>query len=372
MRAARKQRRFAIGVACAALLLAVASCRSTREAALPAWEVENPIRPPAPAPVGMEFYFADVKTPPNPASVRLGRWLFYDTRLSGDNTVSCATCHRPEHAFSEPTPVSTGIRGQKGTRKAPTFINQAVTLQPHFFWDGRAESLEDQALGPIANPIEMGSNHVSMIETLSRVHGYKPYFEEVFGSDEITKDRVAKAIADYERTRVSGNAPYDRWRAKRDQRAVSDQAKLGHDLFFDKAGCSSCHLGSNFTDSAFHNLGIGWDPKTQTFADEGRFVVTKNPADRGAFKTPTLREVTKRAPYMHDGSIATLREVVELYSTGAVDNPWLDQRMKAQRQDPQVRRQRLLTDAEIDALVAFLESLEGEGYQDTPPKHFPQ
>src|SRR5687767_15009692 len=203
------------------MLLAAASCHATREEALTPWEADNPVRPLAPPPLGMDIYFEEVKTPPDPKSVRLGRWLFYDTRLSGDNTVSCATCHKPEHAFSEATPVSAGIKGQKGSRKAPTFINQAVTLQPHFFWDGRAGSLEDQALGPIANPIEMGNTHESMIETLSRVPGYKPYFKEVFGTDEITKQRVAKAIADYERTRVSGNSPYDRWRSKRDNSAVS-------------------------------------------------------------------------------------------------------------------------------------------------------
>jgi cytochrome c peroxidase len=362
MRAAMKRRRFAIGVACAAVLLGAISCRSAGEASTPAWERENPVRPLAPPPVGMEFYFADLKTPPAPASVRLGRWLFYDMRLSADNSVSCATCHRPENAFSEPTPVSAGVGGLKGTRKAPTFINQAITLQPHFFWDGRAGSLEEQALGPIANEIEMGNTHESMVETLSNVAGYKPYFREVFGTDEITKERVAQAIADYERTRVSGNSPYDRWRVKRDQSAVSAAAKQGHDLFFDKAGCSQCHFGSNFTDTAFHNVGIGWNPKTRTFADEGRFVVTQDPRDRGAFKTPTLREVTKRAPYMHDGSIATLREVVEQYNRGGIANPWRDLKLKPLQ----------LTDAEVDALVAFLESLEGEGYQDTPPTVFPQ
>jgi len=352
-------RRFLVGLLIAAGTFVTASCQS----AVPAWEAENPVRPLAPPPLGMDLYFEEVKTPPDPKSVRLGRWLFYDTRLSGDNSVACATCHNPEHAFSEGTPVSAGIKGQKGLRKAPTFINQAVTLQPHFFWDGRAGSLEDQALGPIANPIEMGNTHQSMIETLGKVPGYKPYFKEVFGSDVITKERVAKALADYERTRVSGNSPYDRWRGRRDQQAVSDAAKRGHDLFFDKAGCSSCHVGSNFTDSNFHNLGVGWNETTQSFADEGRFVVTKDPRDRGAFKTPTLREITKHAPYMHDGSMATLREVVEFYNRGGNVNPWLDPKMKLRDR---------LTEDEIDAVVAFLQSLEGEGYQDTPPRVFPQ
>lgn len=329
---------------------------------LPPWEVENPIKPIAPPPLGMEVFFEDVE-PPSPARVRLGRWLFYDTRLSADNTVACATCHRPEYAFSEPTPVSTGIKGQKGGRKAPTFINRAVTLAPHFFWDGRASSLEEQALGPIANPIEMGNTHEGMVAALSRVEGYKPYFKEAFGTEEITKERVAQAIADYERTRVSGNSPYDRWRFNREENAVSAAAKRGHDLFFDKAGCAQCHAGSSFSDSLFHNLGIGWDPETKTFKDEGRYLVTKREEDRGAFKTPVLRDVSKHPPYMHDGSIATLREVVELYNKGGISNPYLSRaRIKPLG----------LSDAEIDAIVAFLESLDGEGYQDTPPRTFPQ
>jgi len=177
---------------------------------------------------------------PHRPRFRRGRRLFYDKRLSGDGTLSCSTCHRPENAFSEPTPVSSGIRGQKGLRKAPSFINEAVTLYPHFFWDGRAGSLEDQALGPIANPIEMGSTHESMIETLSRVPGYKPYFKEAFGSEEITKERVARAISDYERTRLSGNSPWDRWRSNRDEKAVSDQVKQGNELFYNKARCNQC------------------------------------------------------------------------------------------------------------------------------------
>ena len=328
----------------------------------PAWERANPIRPLPPAPLGTEIELASLKNPPTPATVRLGRWLFYDTRLSGDNSVSCATCHKPEHAFSEPRPVSLGIKGQKGARKAPTFINQAITLYPHFFWDGRAGSLEDQALGPIENPIEMGNTHASMIETLARVPGYAPYFLEAFGTPEITKERVARALADYEKTRMSGNSPWDRWRYNREQDAVSDQVKAGHELFFGKAQCNQCHLGNSFTDSSFHNLGVGWDPATRKFRDEGRFVVTKNPADRGAFKTPTLREVTKHAPYMHDGSLATLKEVVEFYNRGGVKNPTLDVKMQPLH----------LTAAEIDALVAFMEALEGEGYQDTAPTAFPQ
>jgi cytochrome c peroxidase len=348
------------------LLLALAGCSGAPAKApsppTPAWEADNPIRPLPKAPLGIDIDLAKLPNPPTPARVRLGRWLFYDKRLSGDGTVSCSTCHIPEYAFSQPTPVSSGIRGQKGKRKAPTFINEAVTLFPHFFWDGRAGSLEDQALGPIENPIEMGSTHTSMIETLSRVPGYRPYFKEAFGDETITKERVAHAIADYERTRMSGNSPWDRWRVNRDQHAVSDQVKLGHDLFFDKARCNQCHLGDNFTDSRFHNLGVGWDPKKRTFADEGRFIVTKDPMDRGSFKTPTLREVTKHPPYMHDGSQKTLREVVEWYNRGGEKNPALDPKVEPLH----------LSDAEMDALVAFMDALDGEGYQDQAPKSFPK
>lgn len=349
----------------AGIWIVAAACRTPP----PLWEVGNPVVPLPAAPLGTEIDLASLPDPPTPARVRLGRWLFYDTRLSGDNTVACASCHRPEHAFSELTPVSAGIRGQKGGRKAPTFINQAVTLYPHFFWDGRAGSLEDQALGPIANPIEMGSTHSAMIETLTRVGSYAPYFEEAFGSPGITKERIAKAIADYERTRMSGNSAWDRWRYNRDQGAVSDLVKQGHEVFNGKATCGQCHLGNNFTDSQFHNIGVGWDPVTKKFKDEGRWMVTRTltgerrrEADRGAFKTPTLREVTKHPPYMHDGSVATLREVVEFYNRGGEKNPWLDPKMKPLG----------LTETEIDALVEFMKALEGQGYQDTPPTSFPQ
>jgi cytochrome c peroxidase len=349
----------------AAVFILVTGC----SASPPPWEAANPIVPLPSGPLGTEIDLTALPDPPTPERVRLGRWLFYDTRLSADNSVACATCHRPEHAFSEPTPVSSGIRGQKGTRKAPTFINQAVTIYPHFFWDGRAGSLEDQALGPIANPVEMGNTHESMIAALARVPSYAPYFEQAFGTPEITRERVAKAIADYERTRMSGNSPWDRWRYNRDEAAVSAAVKTGHDLFNNKAGCAQCHLGNNFTDAQFHNLGVGWSEVTGSFADDGRWTVTKalpegqrRDADRGAFKTPTLREVTRHAPYMHDGSMATLREVVQFYNRGGIKNPWLDPKIKPLE----------LTESEIDALVAFLRALEGEGYQDAPPASFPQ
>ena len=352
-----------LGISALLFTLATA-CRT----APPAWEAANPLAAIPAGPLGTEINLASLPDPPTPARVRLGRWLFYDKRLSSDKSVACSSCHRPEYAFSEPTPVSSGIRGQKGGRKAPSFINQAVTLYPNFFWDGRARSLEDQALGPIANPIEMGNTHGAMVETLSHISGYAPYFKEAFGTPDITKERVAKAIADYERTRMSGNSPWDRWRYNREESAVTADVKQGHELFNGKANCAQCHLGNNFTDGQFHNIGVGWVEKTKSFKDEGRWAISKDlgeearAGDRGAFKTPTLREVTKHAPYMHDGSVATLRDVVEFYNRGGEKNPWLDAKVKPLN----------LTEAEINALVAFMQALEGHGYQDTPPASFPQ
>jgi len=346
----------ASGVVAISVMMALAA-----QGELPPWERANAIAPVPTPPLGIDSRLTDLPDPPTPARVRLGRWLFYDTRLSADGTIACATCHRPEHAYSEPTAVSTGIRGQKGGRKAPSFINQAWTLFPHFFWDGRAASLEEQALGPVANPIEMGNTHEAMVATLTRTPAYAPYFREAFGTPEITKERVAKAIADYERTRMSGNSPWDRWQQNRDETAVSADVKKGHELFFGKAACNQCHLGQNFTDSLFHNIGVGWNPKTNRFADDGRYLVTKIDSDRGAFKTPTLRDVTLHAPYMHDGSIKTLREVVELYNRGGLKNPFLD---------PKLQPLNLARD-EIDALVKFMEALTGKGPRETPPAAFP-
>lgn len=337
------------------------------------WEAANPVVPIPDPPLGIgtdkkgPANLTEFPDPPTPERVRLGRWLFFDKRLSADNTISCATCHSPQHAFSEPTPVSTGIDGQKGGRKAPSFINQAWTLLPHFFWDGRAASLEEQAGGPMINPIEMGNeNHQVVVAKLAAIPSYPKYFKEAFGADEITIERITRAIADYERTRMSGNSAWDRWRAG-DPNAVSDEVKKGHRLFFGNAFCINCHLGQNFTDSDFHNLGVGWNPATKTLADKGRYAVTKKEADKGAFKTPSIRDVSKHAPYMHDGSIKTLREVVELYVKGGEPNPYLDRKI-----DHRYAEQLDLNEEQITALVKFMEALDGEGYQDTAPTAFPQ
>lgn len=352
------------------LLLAAPACTPGPTAAQ--LDSDNPIRANAPPPYGMEEFFKAAPQQPIPARARLGRWLFYDVRLSGDQTVSCATCHRPSQAFSEPSAVSTGINASRGTRKTPGIINLAArTVLPDvpddraqlFFWDGRATSLENQVLAPIANTKEMGLGHQAMVERFSAIAGYRPYFREAFGADDITGERVAAALADYVRTRMSGNAPYDRWAYGRDSRALSEQAQRGSEVFFFSGQCATCHAGFNFSDGRFHNLGVGWNAASQSFADDGRALVTGDARDRGKFKTPGLRDVSKRAPYMHDGSLATLREVVEFYSRGGVANP---------RRSGRLQRPLRLTPIQLDDLVAFLQALDGEGYHDQPPRHFPR
>ncbi|MEI7704400.1 MAG: cytochrome c peroxidase [Deltaproteobacteria bacterium] len=333
----------------------------------PAWELENPVRPLPTPPLGVTAELSDLGARVTPAKVRLGRWLFYDPRLSSDGKVSCASCHKPSAGFSETEPVSTGVDGKKGNRKAPPVLNAAFPIYPVWFWDGRASSLEEQAKGPMQNPLEMGMTHAGIEATLRSISGYGRYFAEAFGDERIDVDRVAEAIVAYEATRLSGNSAYDRWDAG-GAGALDEKQQLGRRLFFGKAACNECHLGANFTDSRFHNLGVGWrkpppgaDP-SRGFADPGRAKVTGNPADTGAFKTPTLRDVSRRAPYMHDGSVATLRDVVLLYDRGGVANPWLSAEVKPLH----------LTADQVDALVAFLGALDGEGFQDVPPGTFPR
>lgn len=346
----------------ALLLLAFASACAPGAPTTEELDAANPVRPLPDKLLGHDFALAELPHAPDPEKARLGRWLYFDPRLSADGTISCATCHVPEHGFSEPRAVSTGIGGQPGTRKAPSFLNAAFAFYPETFWDGRAASLEEQAVGPMANPIEMGSSHEVVEATVASIPGYAPFFERAFGDPAVTLDRIAQAIADYERTRISGNSAWDRWRDDEETHGVDPAVALGDELFFGRALCATCHVGAHFTDSKFHNLGIGWDETSGTFADEGRFVVTGKDEDRGAFKTPGLRDVALRAPYMHDGSLASLRDVVQHYVKGGTPNPYLSPKMKPVE----------LSEKEIDALVAFMEALTGEGYLDTPPAILPQ
>ena len=334
-------------------------------------ERDNPIRPLAAAPFGLEEFFAEAPSTPDPTRARLGRWLFYDTRLSSDGRVSCATCHRPEHAFSEPRAVSTGIEGRQGRRKAMTVANLGARTvlvdtrdseRSHaFFWDGRAEGLEAQVLQPIANPNEMGLDGRALVDRLARVPGYAPYFAESFGSPEVILERVATALADYVRTLRSGNSAYDRWRYAGDASRMSVSAQRGSDVFFFKGRCATCHAGFNFSDGRYSNLGVGWDGAAGRFADDGRAAVTGRPADRGRFKTPALRDVSRHAPYMHDGSLPTLRAVVEFYNRGGNENPWRSQRIRPLN----------LTSQDVDDLVAFLHALDSDRPADVAPTIFP-
>jgi cytochrome c peroxidase len=265
---------------------------------------------------------AELRVPKdNPLSakkVELGRQLYFDARLSKDNTVSCASCHDPAKGWSNGEAVATGIRGLKGDRSAPTIVNAGY--QMFQFWDGRAQELEGQALGPIQNPIEMDMKLEELETKLNQIDGYRRQFKEVFGTD-VTRDGIAKAIAAFERTILSANAPFDRFKAG-DQKALSEAAQRGMKVFFNRAQCSSCHSGPNFTDGAFHNIGMGMAKKEP---DVGREKLTKLLGDRGSFKTPTLREIARTAPYMHNGSKKTLDEVVDYYNKGGHPNPQLDE-----------------------------------------------
>jgi cytochrome c peroxidase len=256
----------------------------------------------------------------NPLTVgkaMLGRQLFFDTRLSADGTISCATCHDPKHGFSNDKRVAEGILGKRGVRNVPTLLNRAYGT--FFFWDGRASSLEMQALEPLENPREMGNDLASVLRYLQSSPSYRKSFEVNF-ADGVTAINLGRALATFERTLVLGSSRVDYFRIGEVQ-ALNEGQRHGLWLFESRAGCWRCHSGQNFTDEAFHNTGVSWGKLP---ADPGRFVLTKNETDRGRFKTPTLRGLVWTAPYMHDGSISSLEEVVDFYDRGGVKNPNLD------------------------------------------------
>jgi cytochrome c peroxidase len=306
-------------------------------------------------PLGLKPLPVPTDNPLTPEKVELGKQLYFDPRLSCDNTTSCATCHDPKKGWSNGENFATGVRGQKGGRSAPTIINAAYSdLQ---FWDGRAHRLEGQALGPIQNPIEMDMKLDECVSKLNQVEGYKTQFRKIFNSD-VTPENIAKAIAAFERTVLSGNAPFDRFKAG-DANALSPSAQRGMKIFFGKGHCSACHVGPNFTDQAFHNVGVSINvPKP----DLGRYEVTKVAGDKGAFKTPTLREIARSAPYMHDGSMKTLEEVVEHYAKGGTPNQQLDEEIFPIQ----------MTSEEKADLVTFLkEGLASPDYPDVAPPPLP-
>ena len=286
--------------------------------------------------------------PDNPITkekAELGAALYFDPRLSIDGSISCASCHNPSLGFSNALPVAVGFKGQKGARNSPTIYNSGY--EDVQFWDGRALTLEKQAFGPLENPVEMGPQKLDQVAVrLNAIPGYRQWFQKIFDGP-ATPDRIGKAIATYERTILSGNAPVDRF-VDGDKSALSLKAQRGFALFKGKGNCTLCHVGFNFADGDFHNIGIGMSKKKP---DLGRFEVTKNPADKGKFKTPSMREIADTGPYMHDGSVKTLEATVELYNRGGEKNANLDKQIVPLH----------LTAAESDDLVAFLkEGFRGE------------
>jgi cytochrome c peroxidase len=280
--------------------------------------------------------------PPSSLKIHLGKELYFDTRLSADNSVSCASCHDPALGWSDAGPTSKGIRGQLGGRRAPPVSNAAYA--PLQFWDGRSPSLEDQAKGPIQNPIEMGNTHQAMIQTVSKITGYEEEFKAVFGEGPITVEQVADAIAAFERTVVTTDSLFDRY-VRGDDQALSRLEKEGLEIFNGKGHCTACHWGPHFSDGRFHNIGVpAKDPKNP---DVGRYAVTKNPRDMGAFKTPTVRDAARRAPYLHDGSEKTLESLIDFYDRGGGKDPNLDPLIVPLG----------LSQHEKTALVAFIKAL---------------
>jgi cytochrome c peroxidase len=298
-------------------------------------------------PRGLPDFSVPSNNPMTIGKVELGKQLFFDNRLSLDNSVSCASCHDPAAGWSNGKALAGGIGGQVGNRSSPTIVN--VAYHKHLFWDGRAASLEEQALGPLLNPIEMGMPSTAELEArLNAIAGYREQFEQVF-KGEITAQRVVEAIAAFERTILSGDAPFDRYQAG-DKQALSEAAVRGMELFFNQAHCTACHSGPQFTDGGFHNIGIGVQ---ESSVDAGREAVSGLLGDHASFRTPSLREIARTAPYMHDGSLKSLEEVVEYYDRGGTHNPQLDEEIAPLKLSAQQKRD----------LLAFLrEGLSSPGY----------
>ncbi len=312
--------------------------------------------------------------------VVLGEKLFFDKRLSVDKTISCATCHDPATAFAESNMVGIGIEMKKGARNSPTILN--AMFNEAQFWDGRAPSLEEQSKLPIINPIEMGmKDHTVVVQRVREAKEYAPLFAAAFPGEGININTIAKALASFERTQLSGDSPFDRFMAG-DQTAISESAKRGWDLFNHKARCISCHAFNPsspfFSDFKFHNIGVaakdvnfsqlarrarqvGDAQKAidelalqQGFSELGRYLVTKQPKDIGAFKTSMLRDIELTAPYMHNGSEKTLLDVVNFYDKGGEANPNLDGGMRPLK----------LTDAEKADLVEFMKTLTSDAVRE--------
>ena len=342
----------------AAILLVSVSCGSAEKTKAPEAAVSGSAKPigvpiSLSSPLGLPVVPIPAANPPTAETVALGRKLFFETKLSADGTLSCASCHAPAAAFADPRRFSIGVGAKSGTRNAPPALNAAY--HPLQFWDGRAATLEAQAAAPISNPIEMNLAHAECSTRIDSDAAYRTMFEKAFGPGPVNMDKITKAIASFERTLVSGNSPFDRYRFGGDKTTMTASAIRGLEIFNDKnrGNCAVCHTIEEkhalFTDGKFHNLGVGLDSKGE-LTDLGRYAETKVAADKGAFRTPTLRSIALTAPYMHDGSQRTLADVVDFYVGGGNSNPYRDKDIKELKLSGQERAD----------LAAFMEALTGE------------
>ena len=288
-----------------------------------------------------------------PARVELGRALFFEPRLSGNGAMSCATCHNPSLGWSDGLRTAVGWHGKVLGRATPTVVNTAYNTQ--FMWDGRKKSLEDQALGPMKSPDEMNTDFKRTLARLQSLPQYGAMFEKAYPGEGITEGTIAKAIAAFERRVISRESPFDRWVAG-DRRAITLSQWRGYKVFIDsnKGNCAVCHNGANFTDNRFHNVGLAQAGEP----DPGRFNIEKVASMQGAFKTPTVRDIELTAPYFHDGSASTLRDVVEHYARGGDDRTHLSPLMKPLR----------LSEQDKEDLVAFMKALTGRPVEVTVPQ----
>ncbi len=348
-----RRRLFTQVILVAAILIAASGCKESEKPAAPAKDTSDKIVE-VEIPLGLPALTIPADNPMTAAKIELGKMLYFETRLSKDKTIACATCHDPKMAWTEHKPTSEGIHGKIGERNSPTVINAAYMTSQ--FWDGRAKTLEEQALGPIQNPIEMGMESMEVaIAGLAEIPEYKERFQQVFGTG-ITEDGIAKAIAAFERTVLSGNSPYDRYHENKDEKALNEAQVRGLNKFM-SAGCADCHQPPLFSNGNFYNTGVG---SAKEKPDEGRKAVTKLDGDMGKFRVPHLRNVADTHPYFHDGSAATLADAVALMAAGGKDNPNLSAMMKAVR-DAQ------LTDQDKSDMVEFLKGLSGEYPVIEPP-----
>lgn len=279
---------------------------------------------------------------PSAARIELGRKLFFEPRLSGDGNMSCATCHNPSMGWSDGLPTGKGFRSKVLDRATPTIINSGYNSI--MMWDGRKATLEDQAMGPMEATVEMNMDTAKLFAWLNSNQEYLTLFAAAYPGQEIGAATVSKALSAYERTVVSNNSPFDRW-VRGDGNAMTPQQVSGFKLFFGKANCATCHSAPNFTDNGFHNLGLSSFGKSEP--DVGRYAQRPLKSMMGAFKTPTLRDIERTAPYFHDGSAKTLMQVVEHYNKGGEVMTNLSPSMQPLN----------LSDREKEDLVAFMRAL---------------